>query len=574
VKINKPFISFFSLAILLFSKVVLADALSLSEAMKADTIAQYYIEDDGVKVELEIGMKSIDAFKNILPDAIYQDMGYGKTSLQERLTTFWQKEFFLAADNGNPLEAFLLSIEPGERLTRDVITGEPIKTEQDQIVIKAQLFFPFAKENERPSSLTLGSLNGQKVSIGFVAYHKAIAINEFRYLSNAFTLKLDWDDPWYSEFTTRNLRRTYFSSMNGFIYVEPFEIRKEIIVRPKDIQQWVDLGIDGKKTIKAEEQEQLLSKVADFLANHLPVTVDGVAIELPLERINFLERTLTSSRVIDPPEDLDADAAIIGIIYVLPTEGLPELVEMTWDLFNEKITQISASATDELGPLPTILEPDFNVLRWENFIKEPTIPGLVELAKPASTLDKTMAFIWPVASVFALLVIVLMIKQKQFNLLRFASVAVLFSVSGIAYVNHQQTRLDQHKVNALIDGLLGNIYHAFDFHQEGKIYDTLEHSIDGDLLTDIYLEMKKGLVLANQGGAQAKVKSIEIEDVTIEQASSEEFSAITTWKVSGSVGHWGHIHERLNKYQAKVSVKAENGRWKMNGIDILLEERL
>ena len=77
------------------------------------------------------------------------------------------------------------------------------------------------------------------------------------------------------------------------------------------------------------------------------VTIDGETVTPDLAQINFLERTLKSSRVIDPPEEIDLNAAILGAIFVYPTEGLPENVQMEWDLFNEKIRTIPVSAVDQ-----------------------------------------------------------------------------------------------------------------------------------------------------------------------------------------------------------------------------------
>ena len=48
-----------------------ADALMRSQAVDASSIAQYYVDEQGVRVELEIGLNSIDAFRNLMPDAIY-----------------------------------------------------------------------------------------------------------------------------------------------------------------------------------------------------------------------------------------------------------------------------------------------------------------------------------------------------------------------------------------------------------------------------------------------------------------------------------------------------------------------
>jgi len=125
----------------------------------------------------------------------------------------------------------------------------------------------------------------------------------------------------------------------------------------------------------------------------------------------------------------------------------------------------------------------------------------------------------------------------------------------------------------VVAGLLHNIYRAFDFREEEQIYDVLARSVDGELLTQIYLETRRGLELANQGGARAKVKEIELTDFAAEPAEAGGFTALATWTVNGSVGHWGHIHQRRNKYR-ELTVRPLQGTWKLTDIDILAEERL
>ena len=59
-----------ALLALLLPTVGSADALVRSQAMFAETIAEIYVEEDELTVELEIGMADLPAFRNILPDAL------------------------------------------------------------------------------------------------------------------------------------------------------------------------------------------------------------------------------------------------------------------------------------------------------------------------------------------------------------------------------------------------------------------------------------------------------------------------------------------------------------------------
>ena len=83
--------------------------------------------------------------------------------------------------------------------------------------------------------------------------------------------------------------------------------------------------------------------------------IDGHRIAPELARIHFLERTLRTSRVIDPPEPIDVQAAVLGAIFVYPTDGLPERVTLDWDLWHDRLGRIPAATVDQAGPFPTFL---------------------------------------------------------------------------------------------------------------------------------------------------------------------------------------------------------------------------
>jgi hypothetical protein len=122
--------------------------------------------------------------------------------------------------------------------------------------------------------------------------------------------------------------------------------------------------------------------------------------------------------------------------------------------------------------------------------------------------------------------------------------------------------------------LLHNVYRAFDYRGEEAVYDVLARSVAGELLAEVYLETRKGLELANQGGAQVRVKDIEMLDTRLAGVEGNALTVEARWNVAGSVGHWGHIHQRVNGYHANVTVEDRDGSWKLTGLEILQEERL
>ena len=554
----------------------MADAIVRSQAMFADTIAEYFIEDDHVRLELEIGSNDVDSFRNLLPDVLYQRLDFGDTPIKERLSKFVTQDMPVRVGDVT-LVGRVTNIGPATRPLRDAITGEELPTPEDEatVVIRATIVFPF---DERPDSLTLVAPRETGLAnIGFVLYHKGVAVNDYRYLSTGNTVNLDWQDAWYSAFPERGMRRQYYSPMTGFIYVEPYEVRKEIIVRPADIQQYVDLGLDGETTIPAERHDEIKDLVVEFLSGHFPVKIDGEPVEGTVDRVNFLRRTLRSSVVVDK-QDLELLPATIGVIYVFPTDGLPQNVELEWDLFNDKTPTIPAATVDQAGPLPVILEPGFSTLRWDNYLRFPELPTLTDIEKPPTVLQSVSA--WGRWLMLVLSVVLLAGLLRTWSVHQTLSRPLLsFSLSALAitvvfFHQHRQVAMDDERLTQLVGDILHNVYRAFDYRGEEVIYDVLEKSVSGELLTDIYLETQKSLELANQGGARVKIKTTNVSSAELLARDGNRLTIASNWDVSGSVGHWGHVHQRSNGYRANLEISEIDGVWKLTGLEILEEQRL
>lgn len=576
----------FGVVLLLLAGSALGDAIVVTRAMRAATIAEVSVEEDAVSVRLEIGVRDFESFRNLMPDEIYVKLGHEPAPLAERLALFFREDWVVRADGGDPLPGRIERIAGRRRVVRDDITGEPlpVQDEESEPVVVVEFRQPLG---ERPRRLTLRPPGNPRTGaagadLGFVLYHRGIAVNDFRYLSREETVELDWEDPWYSAFTSRNLKRRFSAPIHAFLYVDHYEVRKEIIARPRDLQQWVDLGLEGKETIPVEAQEEIKRRVAEFLAAKSPVTVDGRAARGELDRIHFVRRTLRMTGVIDPPEELSIDSATLGVIYSYPIEALPKRVEMRWRLFSPRIDTVPTVATDEAGPYTGSVTPDDPVLVWQNFLTNPSKPGLIDVPPPPAGRRLPI----PLLSLAALAAAsVAFFALRRRSLLAAAGVGVA-CLAGVVLLRDRArvevpiplvgpASLTEPEVKEVTQALLRNVYGAFDRHAETAIYDTLSRSAGGDLLTRIYLETRKSLELENQGGARVKVKEVEVLKTETEPiGDGEGFLTRCSWDVTGSVGHWGHIHQRKNRYDARLTVRPVDGSYKITDIEVLTEKRL
>jgi hypothetical protein len=562
--------------------VAFGDALVVTRAMTASTIAQIYVEEQEVRVEIEIGAADLRSFTNLLPNDLHEKLTGSAIPLEDRLSLFLTQDWVLEAD-GNPLGGTITRIVPTKRVVRDDITGQPLanQPEDAEVVIRVELSYPL---KQQPQSLSIrppqaGETGGTSANIGFVVYHNDVAVNDFRYLSRQETLHLDWSDPWYSAFEQKTLRRQYFAPAAAFLYIENFEVRKEIVIRPKDLQDWVDLGLDGKQTITSDQRDAIREQAGSFLDKHTQVQIDGKRVVGTLDRIHFITRSLRTTGVVPPSEDIDIDNALLGAIYIYPIDSLPNEVTMDWELFNERIPQIPCVATDQAGGMPGTLDQNEPRLEWKNYLKNPTIPAFLEVAPPTPP----SALPIPIVSLacFAAALIVWIRGQTERRTVRLALLLIGIGLVTTTWPSAQlriplpnRVEVSSEDASSITYSLLHNIYRAFDYRDEGTVYDVLARSASGDLLTKVYLETKQSLTLASQGGAKVKVKQVELLECQAKPGQEDAFVADCRWIVTGSVGHWGHIHQRINQYHGELVIRPINGQWKLTDLELLSEERL
>jgi len=554
---------------LMLPSVAFADAVMVTRAMTASTIMEAFVDEATIVVELEIGDRELAGFPSLVEAA---------TSAKEFPVPIPPGSELSFLADGTRLRGSIESAERRKKVGRDEVSGEPLPTATAEEALFVVLRYPLRNQ---PKALVLSppSKDGYATAdIGFVVYHRGVAVNDFRYLAASERLQLDWDDPFYSRFERRTLKRQFNSPMNIFLYVEPFEVRKEFVVRPLDLARFTDLDVQPHEPIPADRRDALLAQIAEFLATRAPVTIDGEQSEPILDRIHFLKRGLRMTRVVTPDEPVDGTSAIVGAIFVYPVDGLPKDVRLDWDLFDERINSVPGSATDEAGPMPSFLVPDDSQLHWVNYLKGSALPGELEVQSPKSHISIPVVFGIGLILAFGLWIAAW--RRRSWMLghaaVALAVVAWLVPTPSVEVPVPSKVRAPSGEEAApTIHALLYNIYRALDFRDEEVVFDRLAQSLSGDVLERVYLEMRRGLRLENQGGARVRVREVDLLEVVPSQAQqSDSLGYRTKWNATGSVGHWGHTHMRTNQYDAEVRLAPIQGLWKIADIEILQEQRV
>ena len=119
------------LAVVTSPQTALGDAMMVSKAMTASTIAEFYVDRQGIRVEIEVGARDLVAFRNVLPDGAYEKLGHEPCSAADRIRRFFEQDWVIRSDDSAPLVGRILRLIPKKRIRRDEITGEPLPVQPD-----------------------------------------------------------------------------------------------------------------------------------------------------------------------------------------------------------------------------------------------------------------------------------------------------------------------------------------------------------------------------------------------------------------------------------------------------------
>jgi hypothetical protein len=565
-----------------------ADWINLTGAETAPNIAEIRVLEDRVNVRFEVYIGNLEPFADLIPDELMKNAGEGRPTEGERLEHFAKEVLSILGPDGAALPAELKLVEPRLRVDRKSPFAGMINPQTrrrvpeaptDKRVLFAELDYLF---DGRPDALTISPPSDTNkdavVTIGFIAYHKAVPIIDFRYLSKATQLRLDWDDPWYSQFDNPNLKRHHKNPLMSFVYVEPRQIRHEVLVRVRDLQDWTDLGLSGGATIGIEEQVQLKQRALAFFATRNPLQIDGAPSKPTTSRAEFLNLSISGVQVIEEAEPLDLSTAIIGVTQSYPVSHLPQKVDVEWELFNERISRIPATATDPAGPFRTFVDAENPTIEWQNFLFKYVEPQVVPVQ-----VDSWRSFGLPIASLAlslgALLGIALAVRPSYLSRAIWAGVSFVCLVAAILLmrvavfdVRIPFAGLPDDAVSAkIINAVLDNVHIAYLETAVPELERALSVVVAEDGFESIKAELDRALAIKVAGGGIARVTAIEdlvIQDVTALD-DGPGFRSVAEWTALASAGHWGHPHRRRIRFRALMELGEVEGTWKLSGMTVV-----
>ena len=371
------------------------------------------------------------------------------------------------------------------------------------------------------------------------------------------------------------------------------------------LEQSVPLNRLQKDFLTVLEQDAVRPLIEEFFTSGNPIEVNGVRPVPVVERCDFYGVNFRDFAQVTDRKPVAMSSARVGIILSYPVASPPRNLRLTWDRFHKSLWAVNMIVFAEDKAFRKTLSRigANNTFEWtspndspvtQEFILAPVVaklPAIPTIRVPVLTL---------IAVALSLASLIPMVRWKlratnvwtAMLLWCVAAMSWAFGVGTLTTHWGSPPEISHDEARRVVTQLLSSAYEAFRYRGENEVYDALAVSTSGEVLEDLYLQIQESLRMAEQGGAVARVKQIDIVEAERQtppttrspQHSAFAFTCLCRWNISGTVEHWGHIHQRTNQFQASLLVEplpvhphdaaSTVQHWKLTRIDVTDSQRL
>ncbi|MFN7875155.1 MAG: hypothetical protein ACK5PB_07560 [Pirellula sp.] len=485
------------------------------------------VREDELVVDLEIMLEDLVMYQSLAADGEMRYPAELMLQAAKQHRDFLLEYFSILDGDGNRLKESSVTENFEQISAEGVLQGELMSK-----VVTYRVQYPFM--NSKPKFLTFLQTFGGKNSalpaiMDLSVWHRdRLEHSSQLAYGKPQSFKFDWERayenkrPSFAELRKKrkeqfedSLGIASYTGLYSFVYINRFEVRHELLVPLLTLEEWVKVPRKDPDYLEMEEQSAAKESIARFFSEKSSVQIDGLDNVGSLTRLNFFGLDIADFALNADPRKVSVHQARVGIIWTYPTKVTPKDVVFTWKGYSEFSPFLnSVVLVGNDAPMRHVfhsLEPE---LKWSGDLLAP--------------------------------------KNER-----------------VAVLSNNPT--DQ-EAKQLSEAILSNIYRAFDFREDEDVYAALESVVDGPVLRDIYLRVKRSLIMAEQGGSVAHANEIIVNDIT--KIGKKSFDYEVKWNVVSVSEHWGHIHKQTTEFRARLSLIQKSGFWKLIAFQLLDEKKI
>ncbi len=410
-------------------------------------------------------------------------------------------------------------------------------------------------------------------------------------LLNSDASEKDWKD-WFEAQRETTLGIESYSSVYSFIYITNYQVRQEVLIPLATLCTFFEIERADEMYLEIPEQDAAVDRIKALFSIGNPVEIDNVLVKPVFDRIDFYGLNLRDFAVQADRRRISMANGRVGIIMSYSTKGMPRDVKVTWDKFNDSLKSVDAVifAFDQVEKTEFSMFLDDNTYEWIAKDQKPPEP-ITNVVVDTLSIERTTMKVPMLSVVLAVLAVPVLIsapfmRRRWLAATTLGVVLVLGSylAKDSMRVDFQQPGAGQPEISSdmaadIFSQLHKNMFRAFDYHNESDIYDALAKSVDGNLLRELYLQINDSLKVKEQGGAVSRIEEVRVIDGEKCPLDGQPplarpgFGYRSRWDLIGTVEHWGHIHERINKYDAQFKIELVDNNWKITSMAVLDENQ-
>lgn len=414
------------------------------------------------------------------------------------------------------------------------------------------------------------------------------------------TIPFDWENPfpnkddskeviekWLDEQAKKMLGVTEYGSVYYWGYVEQRRLRVELLVPLNVIDSMMEIPARDKNFLTDDELPEAEKRIKAFFSKGNPVKFDGEICKPQVQAVSFFPANQRDFAIRTKLHKISFVNGRVGITIFYPYRKVPQEILTTWDKYTHAVDRVEAYYFSGQSAYKKTLKRvlDDSDIRWKNS-GEIVTP---EPVKEISVLETDFHYAGPwtpwnitigcvVIGILESLLLALAFKGRIMlaigcgivtgSLLYFAGHSKLLSPLVV-----KETRASQ-----VTSSLLQNIYKSYDFANDEQQYETLQKSATGKQLTDLFLNLRAHIKVEEQGGAISNIEQVKILSANSSKPdpsqqkkhSGDDYSFFqqVEWELVGLVEHWGHSHERTNRYKAIMEISQVEKTWKIRSLKI------
>lgn len=383
------------------------------------------------------------------------------------------------------------------------------------------------------------------------------------------------------------------------VAIEDKLVRFSIGVNLAFLDETIDISREAINELSPSEADRVLETLRQMLVEQAPCLINGEAIEPVFERLEIFTdpdpgmiaifqkmgaRALIRATVV-MRFDAPADVETVDLTWpAYPFDQLAEEMEAASGVRPRMYFEAVMTAGGKSEPARfTHAEP---TIRWSRSDADAPDPlfGLPQpqILSPQSQSIMTSAILVGLA---VCLISFAAVRRTPAVWAVMITISCLLLLSAIAFTPAKQSEsefvMGDDDATLVLRTLHESMYRAFDYTAESDIYDRLAFALQGELLGELYEQIRLSLLQAEEEmkvGVVTGLEPIETTLTSIDYASATAnglgFDATHRWRVDGTVYHWGHSHTRAHLYEASYRVTYTPVGWRITGHTLLSQQRI